>query len=124
MRQRFEHGRLENGAAVSAGELDGAAATAMATAAATVAALRRRRAKMRWRRGGGRCLADGGERVEGEAGRGCRAVCVAGAWRPRGERVLTSVGALVWASGRRRGGRPGQPVRLGRKGGGGPVRGK
>ena len=75
--------------------------------AAAVAAAERARAKMRWRRGGGRCSADGGERVEGEAGRGCRAACVAGAWRPRGERVLTPVGALVRASGRRRRGRPG-----------------
>ena len=60
--------------------------------------------------------------MEGEAGWGYHAACVAGAWRPRGERVLTPVGALGRASGRRRGGRPGRPVRLGRKGGGGPVR--
>ena len=47
---------------------------------------------------------------------------LAGAWRPHGVRVLTPIGALVRASGWRRGGRPGRPVRLGRKGGGGPVR--
>ena len=40
MRRSYELGRLENGAAVSAGELGGAAATAMATAVATVAVLR------------------------------------------------------------------------------------
>ena len=37
--------------------------------------------------------ADEGEHVEGEAGRGCRAACVAGAWRPRDECVLTRSGA-------------------------------
>ena len=37
--------------------------------------------------------ADEGERVEGEAGRGCCAACVAGAWRPHGERALTWSGA-------------------------------
>ena len=44
--------------------------------------------------------ADEGERVEGEAGQGCRAACVAGAWRPRGERALTRSGV---ARGNRRG---------------------
>jgi len=37
--------------------------------------------------------ADEGERMEGEAGHGCRAACVAGAWQPRGERRLTRSGA-------------------------------
>ena len=70
--------------------------------------------------------ADEGERVEGEAGRGCCAACVAGAWRPRGERALmrsTRARERVRRAGvgERRGGRPGRPEWLGRKGGGGPV---
>ena len=44
--------------------------------------------------------AEEGARAEGEAGRGYRATCVAGAWRPRGERRLTRLGA---ARGNRRG---------------------
>ena len=49
------------------------------------------------RAGGGmrrrqRCRAEGGARVEAEAGRGCRAVGVAGAWSPRGGRALTRSG--------------------------------
>ena len=40
------------------------------------------------------------EHREGGADRGCRAACVAGAWRPRGERALTRSGA---ARGNRRG---------------------
>ena len=87
-----------------------------------------------------------GARVEGEAGRGCRAACVVGAWRPRGERRLTRSGAArgnrlgaaqarrgagqarhaSWAgpnTGRASSGRGGRPSRLrpwAEKGGGGP----
>ena len=44
--------------------------------------------------------AEEGARVEGEAGRGCHAACVTGAWWPRGERRLTRSAA---ARGNRRG---------------------
>ena len=44
--------------------------------------------------------AEEGVRVEGEAGRGCRAAGVAGAWSPRGDRVLTRSGR---GAGERRG---------------------
>ena len=46
--------------------------------------------------------------LEGEAGQGCRAACVAGAWRPRGERVLTRSGAARGNSAAQRWGRPGE----------------
>jgi len=63
------------------------------------------RGALNWRGGGGDGMACGvewrarartalkAEHREGEAGRGCRAACVAGAWRPRGERALTRSGA-------------------------------
>ena len=38
--------------------------------------------------------AEEGACVEGEASRGCRAACVAGAWRPRGECRLTRLGTV------------------------------
>ena len=96
MRRSFEHGRLENGAAVSAGELGGATATAMATVAATVAALRRRRRPKtkKWECGDG----------AGEGGACCsalwpilavlgRAPATRGSLlAPRGDQALASVG--------------------------------
>jgi len=85
-----------------------AGGAAVAKTAREQSSVRRSREAARESEGGSAAgSADEGERVEGEAGRGCRAACVAGAWRPRGERVLTPVGALVRASGRRRRGRPG-----------------
>ena len=64
--------------------------------------------------GGGRCSADGGERVEGKAGQGCCAACVASAWRPRGERALTLSGAARGNGAAQRGDRPGARAGLGR----------
>ena len=47
------------------------------------------------------------EHREGEAGQGCHAACVVGAWRPRGERALTRSGPA------RRGAEAGQARELG-----------
>ena len=46
------------------------------------------------------------EHREGEAGRGCYAACVVGAWRPRDERALTRSGAVRRKGAARCGGWP------------------
>ena len=54
------------------------------------------------RNGGGAArAADEGGRVEMEAGRGCRAAGIAGAWSPRGGRALALVGTRRAGTARR-----------------------
>jgi len=71
----------------------------VARAGAAGAASERAGGGMRRRQRG---RAEEGARVEGEAGRGRRAVCVAGEWRPHGECGLTRSGAARHSAGQTR----------------------
>jgi len=83
--------------------------------AVAIATAERAREKMRWRRGGRRCSADVGARVEGEAGRLRCAASFVGTWRPRGVRALTLQSGVAHGSRGTARSRPGRLAQLGQR---------